>query len=65
MNLDGERIGGVENFEEEGESFGRVGCVFFAEDFKSMVSPEVVQRSLGVRAVIDDGLIVGAVGDFP
>ena len=42
MNLNGKRIGGVENFEEEGESSGRVARVFFAEDFVAMVFPEVV-----------------------
>lgn len=65
MNLNGKRIGGVENFEEEGESSGRVARVFFAEDFGSMVFPEVVQRSPDMWPMINDRLIVGAVGDFP
>ncbi len=65
MNLNGKRIGGVENFEEEGKSLGRVGYVFLAEDFGSMVFPEVVQRSPDMWPMINDRLIVGAVGDFP
>lgn len=51
MDLDGEIVPGIEDFDEEGETFaGEVG----AEDFVTVVAPEIVQGFPGEGPDGDD-----------
>lgn len=63
VNLNGKVVGAVEDFDEDGEACG-VGEVF-AEDFFATVVPEVVEVGAAERAVVDDGLRLGSIDDFP
>lgn len=65
MNLNGQGIGGIENFEEEGEAMGRVGCGSFTKDFFAMFFPELMKGCSGERSVVDFRLLVGAVANLP
>jgi hypothetical protein len=63
VDLDGEVVAGVEDFDEDGKA--GVLAVAIAEEFRAVVEPEVVEGFSGVGAVVDDGVFVGAVDDFP
>lgn len=63
MDLDGEVVAGVEDFDEDGEAVG-IGEIV-AEDFGAVLCPEIVEGGAGIGAVVDDGLLGVAVDDFP
>lgn len=63
VDLDGEVVAGVEDFDEDGKA--GVLAVAIAEEFRAVVEPEVVEGFSGEGAVVDDGVFVGAVDDFP
>lgn len=62
VDLDGEVVPGVEDFDEEREA---LAFEVFAEEFLAVVGPEFVEGLTGKGAAVDDGLFVGAVGEFP
>ncbi len=47
MDLDGEIVSGIKNFDEKGESLANE---VVAEDFGAMVCPEVIEGLSGVGA---------------
>ena len=65
VDLHGERVGGIENLEQEREVRGWVVFEGGPEDWGAEVPPELVERGSLERAVRHDGLVVWAVADFP
>jgi len=63
MDLDGEAIVGVEEFQKQGEA-GGVGDSG-AEDIGTAGGPEIVEGLAAERIIVDDALGFGAVDDFP
>ena len=65
VDLHGERVGGIEKFEQEREVRGWVVFEGGPEDWGAEVPPEIVERGSLEWAVRHDGLVVWAVADFP